>query len=165
MRPLGECTQVPVTVTRIEWVNRPYRTEIPPAPLHDRWHLEVDEVRVTINTGIRVATTSTSLATRPRQTVELLAEVGDTVPSGTVVDLVELRDVGWTAQVALLVVSDTVNDRTRWRVRPSLTVGAPHDFLMTGLRSGHGPVTGSPPERENGGARSGMDRAPPSGAG
>ena len=42
MQRLGACEQAPVVVARVEWVNRPYRTPIPPASLRDRWHLEVE---------------------------------------------------------------------------------------------------------------------------
>lgn len=202
MQPLGACTKVSASATRIEWVNRPYRTQIPPARLHDRWHVEIDltsagpplraaamllaadglhhtrgwadqpaetvtyrvgftvlspdltdDVQMVVNTGIQVTATSRSLAAHPRESVQLLVGVGDTLQTGAVIDLLLVRDLGWTAQVALLVATDTVRDRTRWHVRPALAVGAPYDFLMTGRRSGHGPAPRrTAPENDDGGA-------------
>lgn len=184
VRRLGTCEQVPVTVDRIEWVNHSRRTGIPPGPLHDQWHFEIDLVcedrqvraaamvltdgllrhtrgwadrpsttvayRVTlfpfyhepsdkfqINIhGIRLNVTSETLKTQPQTGVQPLVQTGDSLTTGTVIDLLNFTETGWTAQIALFVTQDTKNDRTRWHVRQPLRLQPPYEFLMTGRRSG-----------------------------
>ena len=185
MQRLGTCEQVPVTVTRIEWVNQPQRTHIPPAPLSDRWHLEIDlscpdrlvrgaamlltddllhhtrgwadqpsanvtyrvavfphdqdgenGVTVNINTGIAWSATIGTLSTKPQEMVQSLIQLGDRLLTGSVVDLLSFPGIGWTVQVALLVSTDTKNDRTRWHVQKPLGASSPYGFLRTGRRSG-----------------------------
>ncbi|MEU2349527.1 hypothetical protein [Modestobacter sp. NPDC049651] len=118
------------------WADRPsttvaYRVRLFPYNLEHS-----DEVQINIHAGIRRAVTSETLKTQPQAAVQSLVQTGDRLTTGSVIDLFNVVETGWTAQIALFVTEDTKNDRTRWHVRKPLKLQSPYDFLMTGRRSG-----------------------------
>ena len=118
------------------WADRPSTIVTYHVALFPFDHDHSDEVQININTGIRLAVTSETLKSQPQSTVQPLVRTGDSLTTGSVIDLLAFTDIGWTAQIALFVSGDTKNDRTRWHVRQPLRLEPPYDFLLTGRRSG-----------------------------